>query len=155
MAATLEQTLREELTAAIKAKDLQTANLIRMINTKISERRTAKGFVGTVDDALILDVISTYKKQMEKARADYANAGERGKAQLEELEFEVRWCGTYLPAQLSEDELRAAIAEVIKGLPQRDPKQAGRVIGAIKKLHGDRADAQLVKRIADELLATS
>jgi len=73
--------LREQLTAAIKAKDLPTANLIRMINTKIMERRTAKGFSGTVDDALILDVIATYKKSMEKARAEYFAAGDRGKDQ--------------------------------------------------------------------------
>jgi uncharacterized protein len=153
MAVTLEQTLREQLTAALKAKDLQTANLIRMIHTKVSERRTAKDFVGVVDDALILDVIATYKKQMEKARGDYANAGERGKEQLAELDFEIAWCSKFLPSQLSEDELRAAIGEVVAGLPQRDPKMAGRVIGAIKKLHGDRADAQAVKRIAEELLA--
>ena len=48
----LEAQLREQLTAALKAKDLKTANLIRMINTKIMERRTAKDFSGTVDDAL-------------------------------------------------------------------------------------------------------
>ncbi len=153
MSASLEQTLREELTTALKAKDSQTANLIRMINTKIMERRTAKGFTGTIDDALILDVISTYKKQMEKARVEFANVGERGKEQLAELEFEVKWCSRFLPTQLTEDELRAAIAAVVAELPQRDPKMAGRVIGAIKKQYGDRADAQMTKRLADEAFA--
>jgi uncharacterized protein YqeY len=153
MSASLEQTLREQLTASIRAKDLQTANLIRMINTQVMERRTAKGFTGMVDDALILDVIATYKKQMEKARADFANAGERGKEQLAEIDFEVKWCAGFLPTQLSEAELRAAIAAVIAELPQKDPKMAGRVIGAVKKAHGDRADAALTKRIAEELLA--
>ncbi len=153
MSASLEQTLREELTTALKAKDSQTANLIRMINTKIMERRTAKGFTGTIDDALVLDVISTYKKQMEKARVEFANVGERGKEQLAELEFEVKWCSRFLPTQLTEDELRAAIAAVVAELPQRDPKMAGRVIGAIKKQYGDRADAQMTKRLADEAFA--
>jgi hypothetical protein len=37
-------------------------------------------------------------------------------------------------------------------LQQKDPKMAGRVIGAIKKQFGDRADAQLTKKLADELL---
>ena len=139
----LEAQLREQLTAAIKAKDLKTANLIRMINTKIMERRTAKDFSGTVDDALVLDVIGTYKKQMEKARADYANAGDRGKEQLAELDFEIEWCKKLLPAEASEQELRDAVAKVVAELPQKDPKMAGRVIGAIKKQFGDRADAQL------------
>ena len=149
----LEATLREQLTASIKAKDLRTANLIRMINTKVMERRTAKGFTGTVDDALILDVISTYKKSMEKARGDYVNAGDRGKEQLAEIDFEVEWCSKFLPQGLSEAELRDAVAKVVGELPQKDPKMAGRVIGAIKKQFGDRADAQLVKKLADEMLA--
>jgi len=153
MSTHLEGQLREQLTAAIKAKDLRTANLIRMINTKIMERRTAKGFTGTVDDALVLDVISAYKKAMEKARGDYVNAGERGKEQLAELDFEIEWCSKLLPAQLSEVELREAVAKAVAELPQKDPKQAGRVVGAIKKQFGDRADAALVKKLADELLA--
>ena len=153
MSTNLEGQLREQLTAAIKAKDLKTANLIRMINTKVMERRTAKGFSGTVDDALVLDVISSYKKSMEKARADYVNAGDRGKEQLAEIDFEIGWCAKLLPAQLSEAELREAVAKAVAELPQKDPKQAGRVVGAIKKQFGERADAQLAKKIAEELLA--
>ena len=153
MSTNLEGQLREQLTAAIKAKDLRTANLIRMINTKIMERRTAKGFTGTVDDALVLDVIATYKKSMEKARAEYANAGERGQEQIAEIDFEVAWCSKFLPQGLSEAELREAVVKAVAELPSKDPKMAGRVIGAIKKQFGDRADAQLAKKIAEEELA--
>src|SRR5437763_16517790 len=110
---TLEAQLREQLTAALKAKDLPTANLIRMINTKVMERRTAKGFSGTVDDALILDVIATYKKSMEKARADYVTAGDRAKDQLAEIDFEVEWCSKFLPQGLSEAELPEAGAKAV------------------------------------------
>jgi uncharacterized protein YqeY len=153
MATNIEGQLREQLTAAIKAKDLRTANLIRMINTKIMERRTAKGFTGTVDDALILDVIATYKKQMEKAKGEFAAAGERAKDQIAEIEFEIAWCANWLPKQADEAELRAAVEKVVAEMPTKDPKQAGRVIGAIKKQFGDRADAQLVKKLADEILS--
>jgi uncharacterized protein YqeY len=152
MATNLEGQLREQLTAAIKAKDLRTANVVRMINTKIMERRTAKGFSGTVDDALILDVIGTYKKQMEKAKQEFAGAGDRAKDQIAEIEFEIQWCNQFLPKQLDEAELREAVAKAVAELPQKDPKMAGKVIGAIKKQFGDRADAQLTKRIAEELL---
>ncbi|HEX2686338.1 MAG TPA: GatB/YqeY domain-containing protein [Kofleriaceae bacterium] len=155
MSMTLEAQLREQLTAAIKAKDLATANLIRMINTKIMERRTAKGFSGTVDDALVLDVLSTYKKSMEKARAEYAGAGDRAKDQIAEIDFEVAWCSKFLPQGLGEAELREAVAKAVAELPNRDPKMAGRVIGAIKKQYGDRADAQLTKKLAEEELARS
>jgi len=153
MSTNLEAQLREQLTSSIKAKDLKTANLIRMINTKIMERRTAKGFSGTVDDALILDVIGAYKKQMEKAKQEFANAGERGKDQIAEIEAEIAWCAKWLPQQASEAELRDAVAKIVAELPQKDPKMAGKVIGAIKKQFGDRADAQLTKKIAEELLS--
>jgi hypothetical protein len=153
MSTNLEAQLRDQLTAAIKARDLKTANLIRMINTKIMERRTAKGFSGTIDDALVLDVISTYKKSMEKARGDFVAAGDRGKEQLAEIDFEVAWCNTLLPQAIGEDELRAAVAKAVAELPTKDPKQAGRVIGAIKKQFGDRADVQLAKKLAEEELA--
>ena len=148
----LEPKLRAQLTAAIKARDLKTANLIRMINTKIMERRTAEGFTGTVDDALILDVLATYKKQMEKAKREYAAAGERGKEAIAEADFEIAWCAGWLPQQASEAELRDAVVKAVAELPQKDPKMAGRVIGAIKKQYGDRADAQLVKRLAEDAL---
>jgi uncharacterized protein YqeY len=154
MSTNLEGSLREQLTAAIKSQDLKTANLIRMINTKIMERRTAKGFTGQVDDALILDVISAYKKSMEKARGDFVNAGDRGKEQLADIDFEVAWCAKLLPQRISEAELRDAVAKAVAELPSKDPKMAGRVIGAIKKQFGDRADAQLAKKIADELLSS-
>ena len=155
MSTNLEGQLREQLTASLKAKDLRTANLIRMINTKVMERRTAKGFTGTVDDALILDVIGTYKKSMEKARGDFANAGDRGKEQLAELEFEIAWCSKFLPQGLSEAELREAVTKAVAELPARDPKMAGRVIGSLKKQFGDRVDANAAKKLVDEELAKS
>ncbi|MDX2090159.1 MAG: GatB/YqeY domain-containing protein [Kofleriaceae bacterium] len=154
MSTNLEGQLRDQLTAAIKAKDMKTANLVRMINTKIMERRTAKDFSGAVDDALILDVIATYKKQMEKAKQEYAAAGERGKDQVAELEFEINWCSQFLPKAADEGELRAAVAKAVAELPSKDPKMAGKIIGVIKKQFGDRADAQLVKKLADELLSS-
>lgn len=154
MSTNLEAQLREQLTAAIKAKDMKTANLIRMINTKIMERRTAKGFSGEVDDALVMDVIGAYKKQMEKAKQEFAGAGDRAKDQVADIEFEIAWCSKLLPQQVGEAELRDAVAKVVAELPQKDPKMAGKVIGAIKKQYGDRADAQLTKKIAEELLSS-
>lgn len=148
----LEEQLRSQLTTALKAKDLRTANLIRMINTRIMERRTAPGFAGAVDDALILDVIGAYKKAMEKAKVEFVNVGERGAEQVVELQWEIDWCAGWLPTQMSEDELRALVAEAVAQLPQKDPKMAGRVIGMVKKRVGDRADAVLVKKLAEELL---
>jgi len=90
---------------------------------------------------------------MEKAKVEFAAAGDRAKDQIAEIDFEVAWCAKWLPQQVSEEELRGAVEKAVAELPQKDPKMAGRVIGTIKKQFGDRADAQLVKKLADEILA--
>src|SRR4051812_27576746 len=133
MSSNVEAQLREQLTAAIKARDLKTANLIRMINTKVMERRTAKDFKGEVDDALILDVIGSYKKQMEKAKGEYASAGDRAKDQLAEIEFEGEWGAKGLPEGLTEAELRDAVAKAGAGPPPKGTKKGGRGGGGRKK----------------------
>src|SRR5262249_17226160 len=63
----LEQAPDDRLKHAIKDRDIRTADVVRMLKTKLMERRTAKGFAGTVDDALVLDVIGAYRKQLQKA----------------------------------------------------------------------------------------
>jgi hypothetical protein len=151
----IEADLRKQLTAALKAKDLATANVIRMLNTKVMERRTAKGFTGEVDDALVLDVIAAYKKTVDKAMEQYRAAGERGAGHLAELQLESDFCATFLPTQLGEDETRAVVRAVIAELGATDPKMAGRVTGAVMKQHKDRVDANLVRRIIGEELASS
>ena len=86
----LDQTLNETLTRAIRARDTRTANVVRMLKTKIQERRTAKGASGEVDDAVVRDVIGAYRKQLQKALVEFEKAGERGAAQVADLRFEIR-----------------------------------------------------------------
>lgn len=149
----LEQELRKQLTDAMRAKDQRTLDVIRMINTKIMERRTAKGFTGQVDDPLILDVIQAYKKSLQKAREEFLAVGERGKRQADELQWEIAFCDKFLPKGLSDDELRAAVRAAITATGAKDPKMAGRIVGEVMKQHKGRAEAADVKRIAEEELA--
>ncbi len=148
----LEQALNDTLTQAIKAKDARTADVVRMLKTKIQERRTAKGFAGTVDDALVLDVIGAYRKLLQKALVEYEKAGERGAAQAAQLRFEIEFCERYLPKTMDEAAVRALVRERIGTLGISDPKQAGRLVGDIMKTHKGQVEAGDVKRIAEELL---
>ena len=148
----LEQALTDTLTQAIKAKDARTADVVRMIKTKIQERRTAKGSSGQVDDALVLDVIGAYRKQLQKALAEFDKVGERGAAQAAVLRFEIEFCERYLPKTMDEAAVRALVRERIAALGIADPKQAGRLVGDIMKTHKGQVDAGDVKRVAEELL---
>jgi uncharacterized protein len=151
----LEETLNGTLKQAIKDQDMRTAAVVRMLKTRIMERRTAKGFAGAVDDALVLDVIGAYRKQLQKALGEYEKAGERGAAQVDALRFEVAFCERYLPRGLDPDALRALVRERLAALGVTDPKQVGRVVGDVMKTHKGQVEAADVKRIAEELLTRS
>ena len=148
----LEEQLDDKLKQAIKAKDQRTADVVRMLKTRLSERRTAKGFTGQVDDALVLDVIGAYRKQLQKALAEYEKVGERGAAQIAQLRFEVEFCERYLPKGLDDATLRALVKERLTSLGITDPKQIGRLVGDIMKTHKGQVEAADVKRLAEELL---
>ena len=149
----LEQELTDRLTQAIKTKDAPTADVVRMIKTRLQERRTAKGFSGQIDDALVLDVIGAYRKQLQKAIAEYDKIGERGAAQAATLRFELEFCERYLPKGMDEAAVRALVKERLAALAITDAKQAGRLVGDIMKTHKGQVEAGDVKRIAEELLA--
>ncbi len=151
----IESDLRAQLTAAMKAKDLKKANVIRMINTKVMEKRTSKGFSGEVDDALYREVIAAYKKSLDKAMAEYQGLGERGAEQVAELRFESEFCAQFLPAQMTEEEARVAVAKAVAESGADNVKMAGRVVGLVMKTHKGRVDAGLVKRLVDQALASS
>ena len=148
----IETELQDLLKAAMRAKDSRTADCIRMIKTKHMERRTAAGFKGPLDDALWLDVISAYQKQLRKAREEYAAVGERGKEHLTQIDFEVEFCARFLPKAASDDEVRAVVKETIARLPVKAPKLAGKVMGEIMKAHKGHFEPPTVKRIVEEEL---
>ena len=148
----LEQELSERLTRAIKAKDQPTADTLRMLKSRLQERRTAKGFSGQVDDALVLDVIGAYRKQLQKALPEFEKVGERGAAQVAQLRFEIALCEGYLPKGLDEAAVRALVADRMQALGIADPKHVGRLVGDVMKTHKGQVEAGDVKRIAEEQL---
>jgi len=149
----IEAQLQDQMKEAMRAKDVQTLDCIRMIKTKHMERRTAAGFTGPLDDALWLDVIAAYQKQLRKAREEYVAVGERGAAALPQLDFEIGFCARFLPKAASDDEVRAAVREAIARTAVTDAKQAGRVVGDVMKANKGKFEASAVKRITAEELA--
>ena len=151
----IEADLKSKLIAAMKAKDAATSNVIKMIRSKVGEKRTAKGFDGEVDDALFVSVIASYKKSLEKARVEFEKVGEKGLEAIAELNHDIEFCAQYLPKQMSEDEVRAAVKDVIKGMGEVTSSMAGRIIGAVMKQHKGVAEAATVKAVVTSELADS
>lgn len=149
----IEQDLDQQLKQALRDKDQPTLDVVRMIKSKVQERRTAKGFSGEVDDALLREVIGAYKKQLQKAVEEYEKIGERGAAQIVKLRFEIEFASRFLPATMGDDELRSLVAERIAALGVNDVKQVGKLVGDVMKTHRGQVEAADVKRIAEALLA--
>jgi uncharacterized protein YqeY len=148
----LEQQLNDTLKQAMKDKDQRTSDVVRMIKTKIMERRTAKGFTGQVDDALITDVIAAYRKQLQKAVEEFEKVGDKGQEQAEQLRFEIGFCERFLPKGLDAAALRQLVQERIAALGINDVKQIGKLTGDIMKTHKGLVEAADIKRVAEELL---
>jgi uncharacterized protein YqeY len=149
----IETQIGDQLKEAMRQKDQQTADCIRMIKTKHMERRTAAGFKGPLDDALWLDVISAYQKQLKKARDEYAALGDKGAGFLPQLDFEIAFCARFLPKTAGEDEVRAVVKETVARMGVTDPKQSGKVMGEIMKTRKGVFDPQMVKRLVEETIA--
>ena len=149
----IEAQIADLLKESMRSRDMATADCLRMIKTKHMERRTAAGFKGPLDDALWLDVIAAYQKQLRKTREEYVAIGERGAATLPQLDFEIEVCARFLPKAASEDEVRAAVREAIARLSITDPKQGGRLMGDLMKANKGKFESGMVKRIVDEELA--
>jgi len=149
----IETQIADLLKESIRNRDMPTADCLRMIKTKHMERRTAAGFKGPLDDALWLDVIAAYQKQLRKTREEYVAVGERGAAMLPQLDFEIGLCARFLPQAAGEDEVRAAVREAITRLSITDPKQGGRLMGELMKANKGKFESGMVKKIVDEELA--
>ncbi len=149
----LENDLNERLKTAMKAKDQPVLDVIRAIRAKIQLAKTADGFGGVVDDALYLREITAYVKSMAKAREEFLKVGERGAGNAAQLTFEIEYLSQFLPKKLGEAETRAIVTASIAEAGVASRKQIGKVMGLIMKTHKDDVDADLVRKIAEELLA--
>lgn len=154
MASNIENQLQDALKEAMKQKDQKTLNVIRAVKTKMTEKKTSPGFAGEINDALWLEIISAYSKSMQKAKEEFAKAGdsESAKERISELDFEIQYLSRFLPKQKSEDEVREIVKATIATLGVTSKQKAGQVVGAVMKNHKGEVDAAVAKRIAEELL---
>jgi uncharacterized protein YqeY len=143
-----------DLTAAMKAKDSQRLGVVRMLKSRIMEaeveQRSRKGADYVLADEECLTVIATYAKQRRDSIEAYRKGGKEDLAAKEEAELAI--IQQYLPAQMSEADVRALVAAAISETGATSAKDMGAVMKAVMpKLKGG-ADGAMVNRIVRELL---
>ncbi len=109
---TLEEQLRADLTAAIKARDETRTAALRMAMTSLSTERTSGKAARTLTDDDVVTVLGREVKKRREAADAFAGAGRTDAAARERAEEVV--LAAYLPAALSDDELDALVREAVE-----------------------------------------
>ncbi len=140
----------EDIKAAMKAKDKVALETLRNIKKVFLEAKTAPGANDTLNDADALKLIQKLAKQGKDAADIYIQQGRQDLAD-EEL-AQVKVMETYLPQQMTSEELEAALKEIIAEVGATGPKDMGKVMGAATKKLAGRAEGRAISAKVKELL---
>ena len=148
---TIEEKVNEGIKNAMKAHDKVRLETMRNIKKVILEAKSLPGAGDTLEDAECIKLIQKLAKQGKDAAQIYK---EQGREDLYEQESgQVAVLEEFLPKQLTEEELVAALKEIIAEVGAASPRDMGKVMGvATKKLAGV-ADGKLISAKVKELLA--
>lgn len=146
---TVLETLQRDLKEAMRAGDVIRRETLRMVIAALKNRRIEKG--SDLDETDELAVLVKSVKSRQDSVDQYAAAGRDDLAAKERAEIEI--IQGYLPAQLSEDEVRDLVREAIAETGAESKKDLGLVMKSVMADHKGRVDGKLVQRLAGELLA--
>lgn len=138
----LRDQISQALKSAMKEKDTERLSTLRLINAAIKDRDIAKRGEGGddegVSDAEILAVLGKMVKQRQESARAYEEGGRLELAEAERSEIKV--IEAFLPKQLDEDEMKAAIDKAIATTEASSIRDMGRVMGALKERYTGRMD---------------
>jgi uncharacterized protein len=136
----LKDRITEDMKAAMRAKDSERLGTIRMITAGIKQREVDERI--TLDDSQVLSVIEKMIKTRKESIAQFQSGGREDLAAKEQKEIDL--LQAYLPAQLSEAELDALIAESIAEAGATSIKDMGKAMAILKQKAAGRADMAAV-----------
>lgn len=147
----LEQQIQEDIKAAMKAKDTVALAATRAIKGEILLFKTAEGGSRDVTDADVLKMIQKLIKQRKESAEQFTAAGRQELAYNELAEAAAM--EKYLPRQLSIDEVKAKVREIIAQVGATSIKDMGKVMGAANKALAGQSDGRTVSTVVKELLS--
>ena len=148
---TLFDQISEDIKAAMKARDKVRLETLRNIKKVFLEAKTAPGANDTLTDADALKIISKLAKQGKETAATYVQAGRQDLSEAELAQVEV--LESYLPKQLSEEEIVAAVKNIIAEVGATSMKEMGKVMGTASKALAGKADGRVISEIVKKFLA--
>lgn len=147
----LFDTISADIKKAMLAKDKVRLETLRGIKKEFLEAKTAKGSDGTLPDAQATKILAKMAKQRKETAQIYS---EQNRPELAENELaEAAVIEEYLPKQLTDEQLTAALREIIARVGATSQKEMGKVMGVASKELAGQADGKAISAKVRELLA--
>ena len=124
----LKDTIQADIIAAMKARESEKLSTLRLLSAAIKQREVDSQ--STLDDAAVIAVIEKACKQRRESIAQYQQANRMDLVEAEQKELDI--ISTYLPAQMSDDDIAAAVAAVITQTGAASMQEMGKVMGVLK-----------------------
>ena len=140
-----------DIKSAMLAKDKVRLEALRGIKKEFLEAKTAKGADGELTDDMAMKILAKMVKQRKESAQIYT---EQNRPDLAEPELaEAAGIETYLPKQMTEEELTEALKAIIAQVGATTPQEMGKVMGVATKQLAGRADGRAISAKVKELLA--
>ncbi|AGH47862.1 MULTISPECIES: GatB/YqeY domain-containing protein [Sphingomonas] len=145
--------IKAGLVSAMKARDAEKTAAIRLIQAAIKNRdiEARTGTAPADDDVLVTEVLQKMAKQRRESIEMFEKGGRTELAQAEKGELAV--IEGFLPAQMDEDEAKAAIAGIVAELGATSVKDMGRVMAAVKERFAGQLDMSKASGLVKGALA--
>jgi uncharacterized protein len=147
----LEQKIMAELKTAMLAKDEAGLRSLRAIKAAILLAKTAEGSAGDLKDEDEIKLLQKLVKQRKDSLEIYQQQNRTDLAQKEKEEIEI--IEKFLPQQLSVEELRTIIKQIIAQVGASSPSDMGKVMGVATKQLAGKADGKTISTLVKELLS--
>jgi uncharacterized protein YqeY len=132
----LKQQITEDMKTAMRAKDTARLGAIRLLLAAMKQREVDERI--ELSDADVVAIIEKMNKQRRDSISQYEAAKRQDLADVEKFEMSV--LATYMPQQLSEAEITAAVVEAITATGAAGQQDMGKVMGVLKPKLAGRAD---------------
>jgi uncharacterized protein len=149
----LRDKINDELKTAMKAQDQRRVSTLRLVNSALKNadiEARGQGKPALVDDE-VLSLLQKMIKQRQESIELYEKGGRSELADQERAEIDI--ITSYLPAQMSEAEVKSAIAAVVKDVGAAGMKDMGKVMAALKERYAGKMDFGKASPIVKGLLA--
>jgi uncharacterized protein YqeY len=147
----LEQKIMADLKTAMLAKDEKALRSLRAIKAAILLAKTSEGAGGELKEEDEIKILQKLVKQRRDSLEIFTQQNRTDLAQKEQEEIEI--IEKFLPKQLSGEELKAIIANIIAETGASSPADMGKVMGAATKQLAGKADGKAISALVKELLA--